>query len=342
MPADTNEIPKPISSDALAWEAWGDLPRFSGRVKHLSNAAVGHEDYRVGVLIEELPPGKQSCPLHYHIFEEEHVYVLQGRVTVRLGGEEHDMVEGDYICFPAGQRAGHCLINNTSEPCRYVVIGERNRNEVAVYPDSNKVLVRAERKLLDLAATMGYWDREDTGLPAGEVPAEDEPPAPGPAEHPFAPVAEGDVEWMQEGVPGSSHFGGRSKHLTYAAVGEAFRVGVLIESPAPGMRLCPTHYHMLEEEHALVLEGTLTLVLGDARHEMKAGDYVCFPAGQRIGHSFINSGTGPCRYLMIGNHSPNDVCVYPDSGKVIVKALAPEPVIFDMAATRSYWEGEET
>ena len=71
------------------------------------------------------------------------------------------------------------------------------------------------------------------------------------------------------------------------------------------------HYHMLEEEHALILEGQVTLLLGDERYEMKPGDYVCFPAGQKVGHSFMNSGAGPCSYLMIGERNPNEVCVYP-------------------------------
>ena len=108
------------------------------------------------------------------------------------------------------------------------------------------------------------------------------------------------------------------------------------------MRLCPTHYHMLEEEHALILEGQLTLILGDARYDMKAGDYVCFPAGRKIGHSFLNSGPGPCLYLMIGEHNPNEVWVQPDSNKVGVRALRTEQSIFDMSGVRGYWAGEQT
>jgi uncharacterized cupin superfamily protein len=116
---------------------------------------------------------------------------------------------------------------------------------------------------------------------------------------------------------------------------------VLIEAPAPGKRLCPRHYHMLEEEHALILEGELTLLLDDGvQHRMTAGDYVCFPAGLKVGHSFLNSGQGPCRYLMIGERNPNDVCVYTDSNKVMVRALRSEDDIFDLRATRGYWDGE--
>jgi uncharacterized cupin superfamily protein len=123
-------------------------------------------------------------------------------------------------------------------------------------------------------------------------------------------------------------------------VGKGYAVGVLIESPDPGRRLCPRHWHTAEEEHALVLEGEVTLLLGEERHVMRPGDYVVFPAGQAVGHAFLNSGEGPCAYLMIGNRDPNDVCVYPDSAKVGVSALTEGPDLFDLTAARRYWDGE--
>lgn len=129
-------------------------------------------------------------------------------------------------------------------------------------------------------------------------------------DRPVAPISSASLAWSTEGN-GGAVFGGRSKHLTNAAMGENYRVGVLIESPDPGKRLCPRHYHLLEEEHALILEGEVTLLLGNQIIAMRPGDYVCFPAGVKIGHSFMNTGTGPCSYLMIGQRNPADVCVYP-------------------------------
>jgi uncharacterized cupin superfamily protein len=340
MSAEKTTPPKPISSLDIAWTEWSDAPRFALRYRHLSRAAIG-DDYRVGVAIEELAPGKQSAPAHYHIFEEEHVYILEGALGVRIGAATYDMKAGDYVCFPAGQKAGHCLINNSGAICRYVIVGERNPNEVVVYTDSRKVLVRAlgRRAIFDLAATRGYWDGEDTGLAKGEVPPADAveiaPEAPV-----RPPISSHDVAWHERRL--APAFVDRNKHLTHAAVGEDYHVGILIEGPPPGMRLAPRHYHMLEEEHALVLEGQLTLLLGEERHEMKAGDYVCFPAGQKVGHSFMNSGKGPCSYLMIGESSPNDVCVYPDSNKMQVRALRTENSIFDMSGVRDYLDGEHT
>jgi uncharacterized cupin superfamily protein len=341
MPAETMAPLKPISSCELAWTEWSEVPRFGVRYRHLSRAALG-EDYHVGVAIEELGPGKQSAPLHYHIFEEEHVYILEGRLTLRLGSDSHEMAAGDYVCFPAGQKAGHCLINDSGATCRYVIMGERNPNEVAVYPDSGKVMVRALGRdaIFDLAARRGYWDGENTGLPAGVLPpsvgAGDGRSAP---VKPHPPISSRDVAWDEQ-TPVGTRFGGRAKHLTSAAVGPSYRVGMLIEAPGQGQRLAPRHYHMLEEEHALVLEGQVTLLLGEERYEMKAGDYICFPAGRKIGHSFMSSGSEPCSYLMIGERNPNDVCVYPDSNKMMVRALRSEDDIFDMSAVRTYWQGE--
>src|SRR5262245_7033024 len=126
--------PEPLSSDSVPWTEWSDVPRFGLRWRHLTIAAAG-EDYHVGVAIEELPPSKQSAPAHWHVFEEEHVYILEGELTVRIGAEAYPMRAGDYVCFPAGQRAGHCLLNDGDSPCRYVIVGEHNPNEIAVYTD---------------------------------------------------------------------------------------------------------------------------------------------------------------------------------------------------------------
>jgi len=149
----------PIATEAVPWEHWGEGDRFGSRFRHLTIAAVG-ENYHVGVQMEVLPPGKQSSPAHYHLLEEEHVLVLEGRMTLRLGEDRHVMTAGDYVCFPAGQRAGHCFVNESDADCRFVVIGERKADEVCVYTDSNKVMVRRLGEIYDRAARRDYWEGE--------------------------------------------------------------------------------------------------------------------------------------------------------------------------------------
>lgn len=337
MPAQLPKI-QPLSTTEMPWEEYTDIPNFTTRYKHLTRAALGN-DYHVGLAIEELPPGKQSSPFHYHIFEEEHLFILEGSVTLRLGKARYEMSLGDYVCFPAGKKVGHCLINNQSAPCRYIVIGERNPNEIAVYPDSNKVLIRGlDRTILDLSARRRYWDGEATGLDPDELPPIS--PATNVQElisaHP--PINADHIAWEESVI--DARFGGQAKHLTRHAIGKDYRVGVMIEAPRPGQRLAPLHYHMVEEEQALILEGDVRLLLEDKSYDLKSGDYVCFPAGVKTGHSFMNIGNGPCRYLMIGEKNPHDVCVYPTSHKLAVNALRQEADIFDMTAQRRYWDGE--
>ncbi len=123
------------------------------------------------------------------------------------------------------------------------------------------------------------------------------------------------------------------------------KIGVAIEELSPGKQSAPFHYHLVEEEHLMMLDGTATLRLGDERIAMKAGDFVSFPAGRAEGHCMINEGTAPCRYLVIGDHAWNEVCVYPDSEKIMVRALNRAGIgddIFDQTATRDYWDGEDS
>ena len=148
----------PVKIDALPWASWGEGDRFGSRVQCLADSRKGAQ---IGVIIEELPPGKQSCPFHYHLLEEEHVMVLEGVVTLRLGDKTFEMSAGDYIRFPAGEALGHCLINNGDKPCKYLCFGPRNPNEVAVYPDSDKVMVRGLGEIYQKSATLQYWDGEN-------------------------------------------------------------------------------------------------------------------------------------------------------------------------------------
>lgn len=152
------------------------------------------------------------------------------------------------------------------------------------------------------------------------------------AEGVFAPFDIGRVPW-QEFVCGK-RYGMRYQHLS--SYGGGSQISVSMEVLAPGRQANQAHYHLLEEEHVFVLEGCLTLRLGDKTHEMRAGHYVCFPAGQKAGHALINQGAEPCRYLVLGNPHPHDVAVFTDTGRVDVKLTGAG---YRESATRAYWEG---
>ncbi len=157
--ADRERPNGPIAIESVPWTEWRQGVRFKSRYRVLSDTRK--DGRKIGVSYEELPPGKQSVPFHYHMLEEEHIIALEGEATLRLGEERYRIKAGDYVGFPAGQRAGHCLINDSDAPFRFIMIGDDEPNEVCVYPDSNKVMVSAlGRAILRDGERLDYWDGE--------------------------------------------------------------------------------------------------------------------------------------------------------------------------------------
>lgn len=89
---------------------------------------------KIGFGIVELSPGSNTLPGHYHKKEEEHLYVLGGTGTLHLGDETYVLVKGSYVNFPAGQEIAHYVSNKSDEPLKYIMVGERLRDDEVVYP----------------------------------------------------------------------------------------------------------------------------------------------------------------------------------------------------------------
>jgi len=167
--AEHEKIHGPIAIENVPWTAWSQGVRFESRCRVLSDTRK--DGRKIGISYEELPPGKQSVPFHYHLLEEEHIVALEGEATLRLGEERFRIKAGDYVGFPAGRRLGHCLINESAAPFRFLMIGDREPNEVCVYPDSAKVLVSAlDRAVLRDGERLDYWDGEHADEPITRTP----------------------------------------------------------------------------------------------------------------------------------------------------------------------------
>ena len=148
---------EPFMVEDVPWEDHLHGERFGIRCRQLGEyGGCSH----VGVCMEEIAPGRQAYVAHYHMLEEEQLLVLEGRPTLRLGDRTYELEPGSYVVFPAGQKAGHALINGTEEPVRYLIIGERDPNEVTVHTDAGRVGVRLIGKGYRMVDTMGYWEGE--------------------------------------------------------------------------------------------------------------------------------------------------------------------------------------
>ncbi len=57
------------------------------------------------VFVHDAPPGT-GAPVHLHPGEEETIFVIEGRVVVRLGDETFEMGRGDSVHLPRGTAHG--------------------------------------------------------------------------------------------------------------------------------------------------------------------------------------------------------------------------------------------
>jgi uncharacterized cupin superfamily protein len=123
-------------------------------------SAIGGEHLR-GSLIE-IPPGMRAWPYHWEAAQEEWLVVLSGTPTLRTPDGEDELVPGDVVCFAAGPEGAHGLRNASEDACRVVMLSNRARVNVVVYPDSGKVGVRTPwlRPNFPESAAVGYWEGE--------------------------------------------------------------------------------------------------------------------------------------------------------------------------------------
>ncbi len=99
--------------------------------------AVGSK--KLGYSIFTVPPEKAAFPFHLHYSNEEMIYILEGKGTLRLGTDVIPVSSGTFIAFPPGPDNPHQLINTSTENLRYLVVSTMDYPEIAEYPDSKKV-----------------------------------------------------------------------------------------------------------------------------------------------------------------------------------------------------------
>jgi uncharacterized cupin superfamily protein len=138
-----------------------DQPGYSWRAAELGSA-IGAA--RMGATLYELPPGEATFPYHYEYGCEEWLLLVSGSATLRDPDGDHALAAGDLVCFREGPEGGHRVVNTGDGPARMVILSTKSRPAVAVFPDSEKVLLFSGGEGDDLIArkadSVGYWDGE--------------------------------------------------------------------------------------------------------------------------------------------------------------------------------------
>lgn len=88
------------------------------------------------------------------------------------------------------------------------------------------------------------------------------------------------------------------------------KIGVHIETLHPGRRTSWPHAESEEEEFAYVISGTPQAWINGEVYELNTGDFIAFPSGTGIAHTFINNSDEVVLMLVGGQAKNMDNKVY--------------------------------
>ncbi|MCL1873666.1 MAG: cupin domain-containing protein [Clostridiales bacterium] len=123
-----------------------------------------NEGNQTVVAFYALPPGKSAYPFHYHTTNEEVFYVISGNGILETYTENYQITAGDVIVCPVGEKGAHKIMNSSqTENLVYLDVDTNNTPDIAYYPHSNKIGIRAAGGIRDnfsLDGKIGYYDNE--------------------------------------------------------------------------------------------------------------------------------------------------------------------------------------
>ena len=114
---------------------------FAGRSRRAMTKDLGLTQF--GINMTTLAPGAMSSLRHWHVKEDECVFVVSGALWLVTNDGEVKLTAGMVAGFPAGEANGHHMINRSGEPASYLEIGTRSSDEDVTYSDVDLKLVRA-------------------------------------------------------------------------------------------------------------------------------------------------------------------------------------------------------
>ena len=120
--AETNSTgyPPPFNSDV------------AGRWYRRLAPATGLTDFGASLL--RLEPGAWSSQRHWHEGEDELMVMIEGEAVLVEEGSRTRLTAGDIVAWPKDVANGHHLVNESTAPCRFLVVGTDNGQDCH-YPD---------------------------------------------------------------------------------------------------------------------------------------------------------------------------------------------------------------
>jgi uncharacterized cupin superfamily protein len=110
----------------------------AGRSSLRLGEAGGLTQFGVNLVLME--PGAMSSLRHWHLNEDEFVYVTEGELVLVQDEGETPMRPGDCAAFKAGDTNGHHFLNRSDRVAKFLVVGTKAPQETATYSDVDMVV----------------------------------------------------------------------------------------------------------------------------------------------------------------------------------------------------------
>jgi uncharacterized cupin superfamily protein len=301
---------------AVARREVGDMRAGSRGIGAAAGATI------VGVARIDIDPGCRPGPVHQHASEEEIFFVLEGSGLAWIDGAVHEIVPRDTIVYLAGGPE-HTLIAGP-DGLSVLAYGENHAPPLVRLPRAGMV----RRGQVWLEASQDDPLEREAAAGALELPD--------PTPRPSIIVGLTDVE-SEEEAAGDVVI--RERDLARAA--GSIRTGLRHLEVAPGKLNCPPHWHAVEHEIFVVLEGEGTLLLYDndgeivEEHPLRPGSCVARPAAGRKRAHALRAGARGLIYLAYGMRESGEIVYYPRSKKAWLGS-----VMVRLELVEDYWEGE--
>jgi uncharacterized cupin superfamily protein len=121
-----------------------DVERQSAEGSTVRMRHVGHglKTELIGGILMEVDPGYVGT-YHLHHGNEELLFVLAGRPTVRTPEGEREVEPGDVVFFPRGRDGLHAIENRSDGPARFFLLSSKVHPDVTERPEEGLVGVFA-------------------------------------------------------------------------------------------------------------------------------------------------------------------------------------------------------
>lgn len=103
------------------------------------------------------------------------------------------------------------------------------------------------------------------------------------------------------------------------------RIGTSVWDLFPGQAAYPYHFHYVEEEQLIVLEGTPLLRTPAGWRRLERGAFVVFLPGEQGAHQLVNDTEETVRFIAISTTGEPDIVHYVDQGTIGVNERPPGP-----------------